>query len=156
MIGIIGAIPFISFVFATLPAPMAAARLGARNAAVLSGGSGVAGLALMSQAETALALGVGVAACGVCTGLMMPALASAMQAAVKRSMHGRVTAVMNAGTSMGVVVAVPAALFLAGQWHLPGNAIRSLNASIARISTLRASSAHCSRWIAAAAGAASR
>ncbi len=118
MIGIIGAIPFISFVFATLLAPLATNRLGARNAAVLSGGFGVAGLALMSQAGSALALGVGVFACGVCTGLMMPALTSAMQAAVKRSMHGRVTAVMNAGTSIGVAVAVPAALFLAGAWRL--------------------------------------
>ena len=117
-VGIIGAIPFVSFVFATLLAPIAAARLGARNAAVLSGAFGVAGLALMSQAETALVLGAGVAACGVCTGLMMPALTSAMQAAVKRSMHGRVTAVMNAGTSIGVAVAVPAALFLAGAWRL--------------------------------------
>ncbi len=118
LIGLIGAIPFISFVFATLIAPLAASRLGARNAAVLSGGFGVGGLALMSQAETALALGVGVAACGVCTGLMMPALTSAMQAAVRRSMHGRVTAVMNAGTSIGVAVAVPAALFLANAWRL--------------------------------------
>lgn len=117
LIGLIGAIPFISFVFATLIAPLAASRLGARNAAVLSGGFGVGGLALMSQAETALALGVGVAACGVCTGLMMPALTSAMQAAVRRSMHGRVTAVMNAGTSIGVAVAVPAVLFLAGAWR---------------------------------------
>lgn len=118
MIGLIGSIPFISFVGATLLAPLAAARLGARNAAVLSGGFGVAGLALMSQAGGALVLGVGVAACGICTGLMMPALTSAMQAAVKRAMHGRVTAIMNAGTSIGVAAAVPAALFLAGQWRL--------------------------------------
>jgi len=117
-IGIIGSIPFISFVIATLLAPVFAARLGARNAAVLSVGFGVAGLALMSQAGSALTLGAGVAACGVCTGLMMPALTSAMQAAVKRSMHGRVTAVMNAGTSIGIAVAVPAALFLAGEWRL--------------------------------------
>ncbi|HKJ95198.1 MAG TPA: MFS transporter [Gammaproteobacteria bacterium] len=116
-IGLIGAIPFVSFVFATLLAPFAAARLGARNAAVLSGGFGVAGLALMSQAANALALGIGVFACGVCTGLMMPALTAGMQASVKRSMHGRVTAVMNAGTSIGVVVAVPAMLLLAGAWR---------------------------------------
>jgi len=117
IIGIIGAIPFGSFVLATLLAPMTASRLGARNAAILSGGFGVAGLALMSQAVNAVSLGVGVFACGICTGLMMPALTSGMQAAVKRSMHGRVTAVMNAGTSIGVAVAVPATLFLAGAWR---------------------------------------
>ncbi len=116
-IGIIGAMPFVSFVLATLLAPMAAARLGARNTAVLSGCFGVAGLALISQASNALSLGTGVFACGICTGLMMPALTAAMQAAVRRSMHGRVSAVMNAGTSIGVAVAVPAVLFMAGAWR---------------------------------------
>ncbi|MDI5892802.1 MFS transporter, partial [Halomonas rhizosphaerae] len=66
----------------------------------------------------ALMLGVGVFACGICTGLMMPALTAAMQAVVKRSMHGRVSSVMNAGTSIGVIVAVPTVLFLAGAWRL--------------------------------------
>lgn len=116
-IGLIGALPFVSFILATLIAPMAATRLGARNAAVLSGVFGVTGLVLMSQAGDAWALGLGVFACGVCTGLMMPALTAAMQAAVERSMHGRVTAVMNAGTSIGVAIAVPAMLFLAGAWR---------------------------------------
>jgi len=118
MIGIIGAVPFISFVIATLFAPLITTRFGARNTAILSGGLGTTGLAVMSQAESALVLSGGIFACGVCTGLMMPALTSAMQAVVLRALHGRVTAVMNAGTSIGVVVAVPAALFLVGQWRL--------------------------------------
>ncbi|WP_369958855.1 MFS transporter [Pseudomonas benzenivorans] len=115
-IGIIGALPLISFLLATLVAPFAADRLGARYTAVMSGGFAVGGLALISQASSALSLG-GVFACGICTGLMMPALTAAMQALVKRSLHGRVSAVMNAGTSIGVVVAVPAVLFLAGAWR---------------------------------------
>lgn len=117
VIGIIGALPLISFLLATLVAPLAADRLGARYAAVLSGCFGVGGLVLISQATGALSLGVGVFACGICTGLMMPALTAAMQALVKRSLHGRVSAVMNAGTSIGVAVAVPAVLFLAGAWR---------------------------------------
>lgn len=117
VIGIIGALPFASFVLATLVAPFAADRLGARNTAVLSGVFGVAGLGLMSQSTGALSLGAGVFACGICTGLMMPALTAAMQALVKRSQHGRTSAVMNAGTSVGVAFAVPAVLFLAGAWR---------------------------------------
>ncbi|MBB3192531.1 MFS transporter [Halomonas cerina] len=118
VIGIIGALPLLSFLLATVVAPFIADHLGARNAAVLSGAFGVGGLALISQASDALSLGVGVFACGICTGLMMPALTAAMQALVKRSMHGRVSSVMNAGTSIGVVVAVPTVLFLAGAWRL--------------------------------------
>lgn len=117
VIGIIGALPLISFLFATMVAPSAADRLGARNTAVISGCFGAAGLTLISQSAGALSLGMGVFACGICTGLMMPALTAAMQALVKRSLHGRVSSVMNAGTSIGVAVAVPAVLFLAGAWR---------------------------------------
>lgn len=117
VIGVIGALPLISFVFATILAPLSADRLGARNTAMASGLFGVAGLGLISQATGALSLGLGVVACGICTGLMMPALTAAMQALVKRSVHGRVSSVMNAGTSIGVVVAVPTILFLAGAWR---------------------------------------
>ncbi|MDZ7749730.1 MAG: MFS transporter [Halofilum sp. (in: g-proteobacteria)] len=117
VIGVIGALPFISFVLATMVAPVSTHRLGARNTAMLSGGFGAGGLALISQATGALSLGAGVFACGICTGLMMPALTSAMQALVRRSLHGRVSAVMNAGTSIGVVFSVPAVLLLADAWR---------------------------------------
>lgn len=117
LIGIIGALPLISFLLATVVAPFTADRLGARNSAVLAGGFGVGGLALISEAPGALVLAAGVIACGICTGLMMPALTAAMQALVKRSLHGRVSSVMNAGTSIGLVVAVPAVLLLSGAWR---------------------------------------
>ena len=117
VVGIIGALPLISFVFATLVAPLAAVRLGARNTAMASGVFGAIGLGLISQASGAISLGIGVIACGICTGLMMPALTAAMQALVDRSVHGRVSSVMNAGTSVGVAVAVPAVLLMAGEWR---------------------------------------
>ena len=115
--GIIGALPLISFVLASLVAPVAADRLGARNTAVLSGCFGVVGLTLISQAPGALTLAAGVFACGICTGLMMPALTAAMQVLVDRAVHGRVSSVMNAGTSIGVIVAVPTVIFLSGAWR---------------------------------------
>lgn len=118
VIGIIGALPFISFVLATLVAPLAADRLGARNLSVLSGLFGMAGLTLISQSSDALTLGMGVFTCGICTGLMMPALTAAMQALVSRSMHGRVSSIMNAGTSIGIIVAVPTVIFLSDAWRL--------------------------------------
>jgi len=117
VIGIIGALPLISFLLATMVAPFAADRMGARNTAMLSSSFGAGGLALISQASDALSLGVGVFACGICTGLMMPALTAAMQALIKRSLHGRVSAIMNAGTSIGVAVAVPAVWFLVEAWR---------------------------------------
>lgn len=118
LVGIIGALPFISFVLATLVAPLAADRLGARNVAVLSGVLGAVGMTLISQSSDALMLGSGVFICGICTGLMMPALTAAMQALVSRSMHGRVSSIMNAGTSIGIIVAVPTVIFLLDAWRI--------------------------------------
>lgn len=117
-IGAIGALPLISFVLATAVAPVVTAVLGARQAAVLAGLFGAGGLALISQAGDAWLLAAGVFSCGICTGLMMPALTAAMQAVVRRSLHGRVSSVMNAGTSLGVIVAVPTVLLLVGAWRL--------------------------------------
>ncbi|MBB5321617.1 MFS transporter [Marinobacter oulmenensis] len=117
MVGVIGALPLLSFALANLVAPLASVRLGARNTAMLSGAFGATGLGLISQASGAVSLGLGVVACGICTGLMMPALTAAMQALVDRSVHGRVSSVMNAGTSIGVAVSVPTVLFLAGEWR---------------------------------------
>lgn len=118
VIGTIGALPLISFVLASLVAPFLADRLGARYTALLSGAFGVAGLSLISLANEPLELGTGVFACGICTGLMMPALTAAMQALINRTLHGRVSSVLNAGTSIGIIVAVPAVLFLADGWRL--------------------------------------
>ncbi|RLK48860.1 putative MFS family arabinose efflux permease [Alkalispirillum mobile] len=117
VIGIIGALPLISFLLATAVAPLVTKILGSRYTATLSGAFGAGGLGLISQADGAVALGVGVFACGICTGLMMPALTAAMQAVVKRTLHGRVSSVMNAGTSIGVVVAVPTVLLLTDAWR---------------------------------------
>jgi len=85
LIGIIGALPLISFLLATAIAPYVTNRLGARYTAALSGLFGVSGLALISQASDAIMLSAGAFSCGICTGLMMPALTAGMQAMVKRS-----------------------------------------------------------------------
>lgn len=117
VIGAVGSLAFLSFILASLVAPLIADRLGARNAAVLSGGLALAGLLLISEAHSATLLGVGVFACGLCTGLMMPALSSAAHTVVSPGLQDRVNAVMNAGTSIGVFLSVPAVLLLAGAWR---------------------------------------
>lgn len=116
-VGVVGSLAFISFCLASVVAPLVVDRLGARYAAALSGTFALAGLTLISQAGDVIALGTGVFACGICTGLMMPALSSGVQASVRPDLHGRVNAVMNAGTSVGLIVCVPAVLLLSGAWR---------------------------------------
>ena len=76
VVGIVGAMAFISFSLTSLVAAAVADRLGARGAAMLACGFGLAGLGLISQARDAVVLGTGVFACGICTGLMMPAMSA--------------------------------------------------------------------------------
>ncbi|MDZ7685466.1 MAG: MFS transporter [Gammaproteobacteria bacterium] len=117
VIGYVGSLAFISFIVASIIAPLIVDHLGARNAAVLAGSFALGGLLLISQAQDATILGAGVFACGICTGLMMPALSAAVQSIVSPDVQDRVNAVMNAGTSIGVLLSVPAVLFLADAWR---------------------------------------
>lgn len=118
VVGVVGSLAFVSFCLASVIAPFATDRLGARYAAILSGGLALAGLTLVSQAHDAIVLGIGVFACGISTGLMMPALSAGVQVAVRPGLHGRVNAVMNAGTSVGLILCVPAVLLLSGAWRV--------------------------------------
>lgn len=115
--GLIGSLPFASFALASLFAPMVASKLGARHASVLASGFAVLGLTLVSLAHGAVLLGTGVFICGLCTGLMMPALTAGARAVVRRSLQGRVTAIMNAGTSLGIMLSVPAVFLLTHAWR---------------------------------------
>lgn len=117
VMGSVGSMAFIGFIVASVVAAPLARRLGARDGTLLACAFGIAGLGLISQAETALALGTGVFSCGICTGLSMPALSEGIHKVVRPGLHSRVTAVMNAGTSVGVVVSVPAVLLLANAWR---------------------------------------
>lgn len=115
--GIVGSLPFASFALASLFAPGVASKLGARYASVAASGFAVLGLALVSLAHEALILGAGVFTCGLSTGLMMPALAAGVRAVVRPSLQGRVTAIMNAGTSIGIMLSVPAVFLLTDAWR---------------------------------------
>ncbi|MDN3519138.1 MFS transporter [Aquisalimonas lutea] len=116
-VGVVGSLAFISFCLASVVAPLVADRLGPRHAAALSGIFALVGLTLISQAGDIVVLGTGIFACGICTGLMMPALSSGVQVAIRADLRGRVNAVMNAGTSAGLVLCVPAVLLLSGAWR---------------------------------------
>lgn len=117
IIGQVGAMPYLSFCLASVFAASVVDRLGARGAALTACAFGGVGLLVISRAGDAWTLAAGVFACGVCTGLMMPALTAGMRARVDPAVHGRVGAVMNAGTSLGVAVSVPTALWLASEWR---------------------------------------
>ncbi|WP_445158432.1 MFS transporter [Halomonas sp. E14] len=117
MAGVIGALPFLSFVFAILAAPWVTQRLGVRRAGIAAAGLAGVGLVAIAVAPSSLLLAAGVLVCGVSTGLSSPAMAQAVSRTVPSRLRGRVNATINAGTSVGIALAMPAVLIWAEAWR---------------------------------------
>lgn len=115
--GIIGALPFVSFIGAVLIGPVLCQWLGARRAGGLSVGLAAVGLFAIANASGAIMLGAGVAICGISTGLSSPVMAQAVHWVVGPLLRGRVNAVHNAGTSLGVALAMPAMAWWMEAWR---------------------------------------
>lgn len=115
--GIIGALPFVSFIGAILIAPAVCQWLGPRRAAGLAAGLAAAGLLAIANAPGVMVLGIGVVICGISTGLSSPVMAQAVHQAVHPALRGRVNAIHNAGTSLGVALGMPAMAWLLGAWR---------------------------------------
>jgi predicted MFS family arabinose efflux permease len=115
--GIIGALPFASFVVAILCGPPLVRKVGARLGGVTAITLAAVGLGTIATAPNPWMLAVGVAVCGVSTGLSTPAMAAAVHRVVPKARRGRVNAAVNAGTSIGVALAAPAVVLLADAWR---------------------------------------
>lgn len=117
MAGVIGALPFLSFVMAIIGAPAIIRLLGVRQTAVVATGLATAGLLMIALAPSAPILAGGVLVCGLSTGLSSPVMAEAVYRIVPASLRGRVNAMTNAGTSVGIALAMPAVLIWAQAWR---------------------------------------
>ncbi|MEQ8966479.1 MAG: MFS transporter [Azospirillaceae bacterium] len=115
--GIIGAVPFLSFIGAIAVGPAVAGRLGTRDGAALSAGLAALGLAAIAAAPGPIVLIAGVAVCGIATGLSSPIMARAVHTTVRPALRGRVDATVNAGAAAGIAVAVPATILLQDAWR---------------------------------------
>ncbi|MCE9663280.1 MFS transporter [Halomonas sp. M5N1S17] len=136
MAGVIGALPFLSFVFAILAAPWVTRRLGVRRTGVAAAGLAGVGLMTIAQAPSSLQLAAGVLLCGISTGLSSPVMAQAVYRVVPPDLRGRVNATINAGTSLGIALAMPAVLLWAEAW-------RSAYTGFAALAALAALAAFC-------------
>lgn len=117
MAGVIGALPFLSFVFTILVAPLVTRRLGVHRTGVAAAGLAGIGLIMIAQAPSSLLLAAGVLICGISTGLSSPVMAQAVYRVVPADLRGRVNATINAGTSLGIALAMPAVLLWAEAWR---------------------------------------
>jgi MFS transporter, DHA1 family, inner membrane transport protein len=118
MAGVIGALPFASFVAAILVAPWVVRTVGVRATGAGAAALALAGLGAIANAPDPQVLAAGVLVCGLSTGLSSPAMVQAVHLAVAPALRGRVNATVNAGTSLGIAAAMPAVLVWPDAWRL--------------------------------------
>lgn len=118
MAGVIGALPFASFVAAILIAPWFVRMIGVRATGAGAAALALTGLSLIALAPTPEVLAAGVLVCGLATGTSSPAMAQAVSVTVVPALRGRVNATVNAGTSVGIAAAMPAILIWPDSWRL--------------------------------------
>lgn len=115
--GVIGALPYLSFIGAILVAPLMTRLLNVRTAASgigLIAFTGLLGIALSTGPVT---LGLSVLCCGLSTGLSLPIMAEGVQHFVRSDRHGRVNAAINAATSVGIAVAALSVMGWSDAWR---------------------------------------
>jgi predicted MFS family arabinose efflux permease len=116
--GFISGGSFVSYCAAIIVSAMLTEKFGAKlvaTSAAIVAALGMAGIAL---ASSPLMLAVAVMVAGLSTGLASPPMAAVVATAVSRERQDVTNTVINAGTSVGVVLSGPIALGMGGQWRL--------------------------------------
>jgi predicted MFS family arabinose efflux permease len=108
-------------------------RFGPRAVASMAGLVGAAGLAGVAASVGPVTLGVAVSVAGSSAGLAAPSLATAVERGLARRRRAGAQTVINAGTSLGLVAAVPVGLATAATWRLAwaGFAVVAVAAAVA-------------------------
>jgi predicted MFS family arabinose efflux permease len=117
-LGMIGAGSYLGYCLAVAVALVLAARTGPRAMAVIAAAIAVAGMALVAVAPVGWVLAVGVLLAGASGAVASPPMGDAVATAVRTPLHDRANAAINSGTSVGVVLSMPAALLAADDWRV--------------------------------------
>ena len=118
VMGVIASASYAGYLVATLVATVASGRIGPRLPMVLGGISATAGMIIISMASSSLALAIGVFVAGMSPGLAYPPLSDAIIRLVEKRQRNWTYAVINSGTSIGVIMSGPLALFAGADWRL--------------------------------------
>ncbi|SEO47736.1 Predicted arabinose efflux permease, MFS family [Aquisalimonas asiatica] len=118
VLGLIGSLSYAGYLVATLAGSVIAGSLGPRLPVVLGGLAATAGMALIAASRGPWLLAAGVFLAGTSPGLAYPPLSDAVARLIAAPQQARTYALINAGTSVGVIVAGPVALLVADDWRL--------------------------------------
>jgi len=118
VMGLIGSGSYAGYLAATLFGSIVSGVLGPRLPVVLGGLGAAIGMAIMSVSEGAHVLALGVVLAGTSPGLAYPPLSDAVMRVIAEPQQNRTYAIINSGTSVGVIISGPAALLAGDEWRL--------------------------------------
>ncbi|NIC36658.1 MFS transporter [Halomonas desiderata] len=117
-VGAIGSASYLGYLLATLVSPFLVRRFGARLPILLGGATATLGMSLIGLANNPIWLALGVTLAGCSPGLAYPPLSDAIKQLCRAEKQSRYYAIINSGTSFGVMVSGPLALFAGPRWQL--------------------------------------
>ena len=118
ILGLIASGSYAGYVAATLFGSWISSLVGPRLPIVLGGGLATLGILIVATAGSPWTLSIGIVIAGASPGLSYPPLSDAVMRLVPRDRQNRAYATINAGTSLGVILAGPLALWAGGEWRL--------------------------------------
>ncbi|PWC10794.1 MFS transporter [Brenneria corticis] len=116
-IGTIGSCSYIGYLSATLFSPMLSRYAGVRLPVVLGGLAAASGMTIVALANSSAVLALGVMLAGCSPGLAYPPLADAIKQLCQARFQNRVYALINSGTSFGIMISGPLALTVGTGWQ---------------------------------------
>lgn len=117
-IGLLASGAYATYLIATALIAWATARVGLRRPVLAAGALAAGGMLLIALAEGTVVLAAGVLIAGASSGVAYPPFAEAVKRLLPEVQQPTAVAVINSGTSYGVLISGPLALAAGDEWRL--------------------------------------
>jgi predicted MFS family arabinose efflux permease len=117
IMGLIASGSYGGYLGATLFGSSISGVMGPRLPIIIGGLAATIGMTIIALSQSPWLLALGVILAGTSPGFTYPPIADAVMEYISRSQQNRTYAVINSGTSVGVIIAGPSALLVTGDWR---------------------------------------
>ncbi|WP_117170158.1 MFS transporter [Paraliobacillus sediminis] len=116
--GVISSLSYLAYCIAIIMAILYMQQIGSHILILIAGITAVIGMGIISMANDAISLGIGIFIAGISTGLSSPPYADVIKKWVDQDKHSPTNTWINAGTSLGTALTGVMVIFLGSNWRL--------------------------------------
>ena len=117
MLGILGSSSYVGYLISTGFGSILSGKYGPKPPLIAGGLSAIIGMILVAFASDFWVLLAGITIAGMSPGLAYPPLSDIVVISIKKNKRDTAFAIINAGTSLGVIVATPLAIITTDNWR---------------------------------------